>query len=102
MSPLAHLLARDIAKEAMVYTAEEAEKLRRTVRSLLADKFTVEGEAGIEHSVASSEVNAVVDALLSGDETRKRDAQELLEEWLKLAIDADLKRYADASRANLP
>ncbi|HEY1580462.1 MAG TPA: hypothetical protein VGF82_25655 [Terracidiphilus sp.] len=95
MSPLAHLLARDIAKEALIYTGEEGEKLRRTVRSLLADKFMVEGDAGIAHIVSSSDVDAVLDDLLSDNEGGKRSAQESLEEWLRRAIDTDLKTFAN-------
>lgn len=94
MSPLAHLLARDITKEATVYTGEEGEKLRRTVRSLLADKFMTEGDAGIAHLVSSADVDAALDDLLSDNEGRKHSAQELLEEWLRRAIDTDLKRFA--------
>lgn len=100
MSPLAHLLALEIAKEAAVYSGEEAEKLRRTVRSLLADKFMAEGDAGIAHIVSSSDVNAVLDDLTSKDEARKYSAQELLEEWIKRAIDEDLKK--DSLRAPEP
>jgi hypothetical protein len=100
MSPLAHLLALDIAKEATVYTGEEGEKLRRTVRSLLADKFTVEGDAGIAHLVSSSDVDAVMDNLLSENEDRKHSAQESLEEWLRRAIDTDLKRFADGGASS--
>lgn len=100
MSPLAHLLALDISKETTVYSGEEAEKLRRTVRSLLADKFTVEGDAGIAHIVSSSDVDAVLDGLLSDDEGRKRSALGLLEQWLQRAIDEDLKRFAQDSRAH--
>lgn len=101
MSLLAHLLARDIAQEAAVYSGSEAEKLRRSVRSLLADKFMVEGDAGIAHIVSSSDVNALLDDLISKDEARKRSAQALLEEWLKRAIDEDLTRFAQGSRVNL-
>jgi hypothetical protein len=100
MSPLAHLLARDIAREATVYTGEQGEKLRRTVRSLLADKFMTEGDAGIAHIASSSDVDAVLDDLLSDNEGRERSAQESLEEWLRRAIDADLKRFAKGSHAN--
>jgi hypothetical protein len=100
ISPLANLLARDISKEAMVYTGEEAEKLRQTVRSLLADKFMVEGDAGIAHIVSSSDVDALLDGLLSENDVLKRSALELLQQWLKRAIDADVKRYADGSPAN--
>jgi hypothetical protein len=95
MSPLAHLLALDIAKEATVYTGEEGEKLRRTVRSLLADKFTVEGDAGIAHIVSSSDVDAVLDDLLSENEDRKRSAQESLEAWVMRGIDTDLETFAE-------
>lgn len=100
ISPLAHLLARDIAKEATVYTGEETEKLRRAVRSLLADKFMVEGDAGIAQIVSSSDVDALLDGLLSDDEGRKRSARGLLEQWLRLAIDGDVKGYADGARRN--
>lgn len=100
MSPLAHLLALDIAREATVYTGEEGEKLRRTVRSLLADKFMVEDDAGIAHIVSFSDVDAVLDGLPSEDEGRKRNAHESLEKWLKLAIDADLKSYAKGLPSN--
>jgi hypothetical protein len=100
ISPLANLLARDISKEALIYTGEEGEKLRRTVRSLLADKFAVEGDVGIAHIVSSSDVDALLDGLLSEDEGRERSALELLKEWLKRAIDGDVKKYAADSPAN--
>jgi hypothetical protein len=100
MSPLAHLLALDIAREATVYTGDEAEKLRKCVRSLLADKFMVEGDAGIAHVVSSLDVDAVLDALSSENEGRKRSAQESLEEWLRRAIDTDLKSYAKGLPSN--
>lgn len=100
MSLLAHLLARDIAQESAAYTGAEATKLRRTAQSLLADKFMGEGDAGIAHIVSSSDVNALLDDLTSGDEARKRSARALLEDWLKQAIDADLKRFTKGSHAN--
>jgi hypothetical protein len=99
MSLLAHLLARDIAQESAAYTGAEAAKFRHTAQSLLSDKFMVEGDAGIAHIVASSDVNALLDDLTSKDEARKRSAQTLLEDWLKRAIDADLKRFAKSSHA---
>jgi hypothetical protein len=100
MSLLAHLLARDIAQESAAYTGAEATKLRRTAQSLLADKFMVEGDAGIAHIVSSSDVNTVLDDLTSKDEARRSSARALLENWLKRAIDADLQRFAKGSHAN--
>lgn len=100
MSLLAHLLARDIAQEAMAYKGEQAEKLRRTVRSLLADKFKAEGEAGIARIVSSSDVEAILDGLSSGDQSTRRSATERLEEWLKKAVETDLKRYARVSSSH--
>jgi hypothetical protein len=44
-------------------------------------------------------VNAALDGLSSKDEGRRHSAQHLFEEWLKLAIDTDLRRYAAASHA---
>jgi hypothetical protein len=100
MSLLAHLIARDIAQESAAYAGVEAAKFRRTVQSLLADKFMVEGDAGIAHIVSSSDVNALLDDLTSKDEARRSSARALLEDWLKRTIDAGLKRFAKGSRAN--
>lgn len=100
MSLLAHLLARDIAQESAAYSGEEAAKFRRTVQSLLADKFMVEGDAGIVHVVSFSDVNALLDNLASEDEPRRNSARALLEDWLKRAIDEDLKSFAKGSHAN--
>jgi hypothetical protein len=60
----------------------------------------VEGDAGIAHLVSSSDVDALLDGLLSENDVLKRSAQALLEEWLKRAIDVDVKGYADGSPAN--
>ena len=100
LSPLAHLLASDIAQEAGIYDGPEADKLRNTLKSLLVGKFTVTRDDGATLPVSILDVDALVDALLSKEGARRARAGETLEEWLKEAIDADFKRAAQDSRIN--
>jgi hypothetical protein len=89
LSPLAHLLARDISEEARLYGGPEAVKMRNTVKRLIVGKLTVEGETGIQHTVLESDIDALLEKFSSDSEERSH-AQEALEEWLKQAIDADI------------
>ncbi len=99
ISPLAHLLARDIAEEAEMYTGPEALKLRKTLQSLLVGKFTLKGNDGITRPVSAKDVDALLVTLASGEDAPKADAKQRLEEWLTRAIDADLLKSArDAAR----
>ena len=89
-SPLAHLLARDIAEETQLYSGPEVVKMRNAVKRLITGKFIVEGESGIRHAVTERDIDALLDTFSSTPDERTR-AQAILEEWLKEAIDADLK-----------
>jgi hypothetical protein len=65
-------------------------------------KFTVTRNDGATLPVSTLDVDALLDALNSEDEARQARAREMLEGWLKQAIDADFKKAAQGSRVNRP
>ena len=102
LSPVAHLLASDIAQEAAIFAGPEADKLRDTLKSLLVGKFTVTRDDGATLPLSTLDVDALLDTLTSGGAARRARAGEMLEEWLRQAIDADFRRVAQGSRVNRP
>lgn len=97
LSPLAHLLDGDIAQEAASFVGPEADKLRKRLQSLLVGKFMVTRDDGATLPISTIDVDGLLNALTSGDAARRTHAGEILEEWLKKAIDADLKTRAEES-----
>lgn len=89
LSPLSHLLAREISEETQLYTGPEAVKMRNSVKRLITGKLTIEA-GGIQRLVSEADIDALLDRFSSTPDERSR-AQGILEEWLKEAIDADLK-----------
>jgi hypothetical protein len=98
VSPLAHLLARDIAQELPLYTGPEAAKLRSAVKKLLTGRFQIAGDTGIAHVIDERDVDALLDTLSANPEKHAR-ALPMLEDWLTRAIDADLQAMEDAASA---
>lgn len=99
VSPLAHLLARDIAEELTMYTDAETVKLRNAVKRLVTGKFRITDDTGTEHIVTQADVDTLLDAFSTNPEEERR-ALQILEEWLKRAIDADLQAFEDTARAD--
>src|SRR4029077_1981976 len=95
VSPLAMLLAHDIAEEARMYSGQESAKLRKAVACLIVQKFDVPAPTAASPDATRKISAGDVDALfedLSATGSRESDARDRREEWLKKAIEADLQR----------
>jgi len=90
VSPLAMRLTHDIELEMRIYAGKHSlEKLRRIVENLIAGKFLDENT---RNGVSAAQVDALLERVASDDRKQKRSAMDQLEQWLKQALEADLKK----------
>lgn len=71
--------------------------MRNAVKRLVTGKLTIVGDAGIQHAVLESDIDTLLDRFSSTLDERTR-AQAILEEWLKEAIDVDLRYEAEEAQ----